>query len=519
MTPEQYISKYFPLAVEEMNRYKIPASITLAQGLIETESGNSKLATKANNHFGIKCKAEWTGPTHIHDDDKKNECFRAYSSAEESYRDHSIFLLKPRYSALFGYEMADYRSWAFGLKQAGYATNPNYPAMLIKFIEDYKLYQFDNFGLDKTAIAPPKTKEVSKPKLSKEELLNLRKALANNIDLIIIDESFDIYKLASDKKLPIVALMEFNDIEGEQPLRMGQNFFLQKKGKTNPKETHTVLIGESLYDISQIYGVNLKQLRKYNKMESWEQPYVGEIIYLSKLRDDFMKTRPFYLIEKERTNGNLKLFVPSDLNTSSVNSETIIPNSPTTNKVIKNDTFIPAIKTMPIEKTEPINTSNVKTELETKTNSSASPGKVWVNHIVKPKETIFRISKNYDVKPTEILNWNAMSAEQGLKIGQSLRVHTSYPSGQSLNAPVYDEIAPSSAYVPPAPEPQKPKEIKLRAPAAKTIDTANLIKPVINSTPAIRVEKIKMSDLYKTLKKDTLSIDTTIKRRIKLTGE
>ena len=230
LTPEEYISKYYPLAVEEMNLYKIPASITLAQGLIETENGNSLLVTKANNHFGIKCKAEWTGSTHIHDDDKKNECFRSYANAEESFRDHSIFLLKPRYSNLFNYEMSDYRSWAFGLKQAGYATNPQYPAMLIKFIEDYKLYEFDKFGLEKAQLVE-KPKEILKPLLSQEELLKQRKALANNIDLVIVDDSFDIYQLASHTRQTIGALMEINDIEGEQSLRIGQNFFLQKKSR------------------------------------------------------------------------------------------------------------------------------------------------------------------------------------------------------------------------------------------------------------------------------------------------
>lgn len=507
MTPQDYISKYYPLAVEEMNRYKIPASITLAQGLIETESGNSILATKANNHFGIKCKAEWTGPTHIHDDDKKNECFRAYPNAEESYRDHSIFLLKPRYSALFGYEMSDYRSWAFGLKQAGYATNPNYPAMLIKFIEEYKLYEFDKFGLEKTQ-AVEKPKQIVKPQLSKEEVLKQRKAVANNNDLVIVDESFDIYQLASSTKQQIGTLMEINDIEGEQPLRLGQNFFLRTKSKSHPKEKHIVLIGESLYDISQIYGVSLKQLRKYNKLMAWEQPHIGESIYLNKVRDDFMKTRPFYLVEKERKEGNLSLFIPIEPseNISSNNiAKTIIPEK--------------IVDTVPPQKIETAIPQEKIIE-KPQTTIIFNPSKVWINHTVKPKETIFRISKTYDVTPNEIFDWNAMSVEQGLKIGQVLRIQTSYPNGQNISAPITEEILPVKSYEAPPIEPQNPKAVILKAPPTKKIDSAKIVKPVIKpAAPPMRVEKITMSDLYKSIKKDTTQLDTHIRRRIKLTGE
>lgn len=511
MTPQDYISKYYPLAVEEMNRFKIPASITLAQGLIETESGNSILATKANNHFGIKCKAEWTGPTHIHDDDKKNECFRAYPSAAESYRDHSIFLLKPRYSSLFSYEMSDYRSWAFGLKQAGYATNPNYPAMLIKFIEDYKLYEFDKFGLEKTR-AVEKPKEALKPQLSKEDILKQRKAIANNNDLVIVDESFDIYQLASSTKQTVGNLMEINDIEGEQPLRIGQNFFFRNKVKSHPKEKHIVLIGESLYDISQIYGVSLKQLRKYNKLELWEQPHVGESIYLNKVRDDFMKTRPFYLVEKERKDGNLSLIIPIDV-AANASSNSSSNNTPVTNLPEK------IVETIPPPKIE-VTTPQEKIVEKPQAAVISNPSKVWINHAVKPKETIFRISKTYDVSPNEIFTWNEMSVEQGLKIGQVLRIQTAYPNGQNISAPITEEILPVKTYEAPPIDPPKPKVVILRAPPTKKIDSSKIVKPTVKPvSPPVPVEKITMTDLYKSIKKDTTRLDTSIRRRIKLTGE
>lgn len=149
MTSAQYIERYKSLAIESMRQYGIPASIKLAQGLVETSSGNSRLAKEANNHFGIKCKSTWTGQTISHDDDAAGECFRKYSSAEESYRDHSEFLKgSDRYKVLFSYDQTDYKSWAKGLSTAGYATNPKYPLLLIKAIEDYELYLVDEEALN-----------------------------------------------------------------------------------------------------------------------------------------------------------------------------------------------------------------------------------------------------------------------------------------------------------------------------------------------------------------------------------
>jgi LysM repeat protein len=586
MTPEEYINKHYPLAVEEMNLYKVPASITLAQGLIETESGNSLLATKANNHFGIKCKTEWTGAIFIKDDDTKNECFRSYSTAEESYRDHSIFLLKPRYSMLFSYEMTDYRSWAYGLKQAGYATNPNYPTMLIKYIEDFKLFQFDNYGLEKPTVSVPKPTEKPKSQISLTELIKLRRELANNLDLVIVDESFDIYKLASNNNQSIGFLMEINDLEGEQPIRMGQNFFLQKKGKTNLKDKHTVLIGESLYDISQMYGVGLKLLRKYNKLETWEQPAVGESIHLSKLRDDFIKTRPFYQVYMERMDKNLELFIPIKLPKEiSPKIDTPMPAKPKDIAVIE----IPEVK----QTTPPIAQPKIKIDTPTPVvQEIAAPtakiepietipskgNQVWINHQVKPKETIFRISKFYECKPNEILDWNGLTIEQGLKVGQVLRIQTIHHKGLVLDPPpIKEEIkaepptinklkAPKTSKLPlPAStttkangstqtsppskaDPSQTPIIKIEAPVETKAPTPPpaikaedptiskqdpsivplkttkpriviLRAPAAAPTPSkennLNTEKSNISDLYKSLIKDTKG-DTSVKRRIKV---
>ncbi|WP_421945543.1 glucosaminidase domain-containing protein [Pedobacter sp.] len=148
-----YIDEFKAVAIEEMNAFGIPASITLAQGILESGSGNSDLAKYANNHFGIKCTSDWKGKNYFRDDDQKNDCFRVYKDARESFKDHSEFLKRKRYSALFQLDKNDYKSWALGLKQAGYATNPKYPDLLINMIEKYQLYQYDQSETEKQKIA------------------------------------------------------------------------------------------------------------------------------------------------------------------------------------------------------------------------------------------------------------------------------------------------------------------------------------------------------------------------------
>ena len=202
-----YIRKYAPIAVKEMHEYKIPASITLAQGILESGRGRSELALKSNNHFGIKCHTGWTGERVYHDDDKKGECFRKYLYPETSYNDHSLFLTqRKRYAFLFNYNIKDYKKWAYGLRKAGYATDKKYPSKLLKLIKDYKLYEFD---------------KVKKGKYSKE-----------------------IKKLNDGKtfKKPIVV----------------------KKSKTN---TYTVKKGDTLYAISKKFGVAVDFIKKLNNLK------------------------------------------------------------------------------------------------------------------------------------------------------------------------------------------------------------------------------------------------------------
>ena len=250
LTRKQYITKYSALAVKQMRQYKIPASITLAQGILESNNGNSKLAVKANNHFGIKCHG-WEGKKIFEDDDKKNECFRKYKSPLESFKDHSLFLNKySRYAFLFDYKITDYKSWARGLKKAGYATNKKYPELLIKIIEDNKLNIFDDKDVEIEFIS---------------EIRNIY--MHPNRIKYVKSENQDTYMtIAKDLNLKLRQLQKYNDSKETNILAEGTIVFIQPKRKKGKVKIHTYNKNESLISISQFYGVKLKSLKKRNDL-------------------------------------------------------------------------------------------------------------------------------------------------------------------------------------------------------------------------------------------------------------
>ena len=250
LTRKQYITKYSALAVKQMRQYKIPASITLAQGILESNNGNSKLAVKANNHFGIKCHG-WEGKKIFEDDDKKNECFRKYKSPLESFKDHSLFLNKySRYAFLFDYKITDYKSWARGLKKAGYATNKKYPELLIKIIEDNKLNIFDDKDVEIEFIS---------------EIRNIY--MHPNRIKYVKSENQDTYiTIAKDLNLKLRQLQKYNDSNETNILAEGTIVFIQPKRKKGKVKVHTYYKNESLISISQFYGVKLKSLKKRNDL-------------------------------------------------------------------------------------------------------------------------------------------------------------------------------------------------------------------------------------------------------------
>ena len=266
---EEYIKKYRDIAVEEMKKYHIPASITLAQGLLESGAGQSTLARKSNNHFGIKCGSDWRGKTVRHDDDERNECFRAYKHPKQSYEDHSKFLVnRPRYASLFKLKITDYKGWARGLKKAGYATNPRYAEQLIDIIELYDLHKYDKKG---------------GLKWMKENPNPHQPYIANGLVYIVV-RSGDTWKsISKEFDISRRKLRKYNDLYKGYELKVGDILYLEKKNRRADKEhiVHVLRAGGSMYSISQKYGIRLKRLYKLNKMSEDEPtPEVGTILRL-----------------------------------------------------------------------------------------------------------------------------------------------------------------------------------------------------------------------------------------------
>lgn len=281
---EEYIKRYQGLAVLQMKKYGVPASVILAQGLLESGNGNSTLAVKANNHFGIKCHKTWTGPRIYHDDDARGECFRKYRTPEKSYQDHSEFLRGARrYAFLFDLDPTDYRGWAYGLKQAGYATDPQYPKKLIRIIEEYKLFALDS-GVEISIESPTKGMgEEIDPENFFIDIFNQRKLYMKNRIKYIVVQSGDTYEsLTRSLELMPWQLASYNEIERGAKLNKGQELFIQpkrRKAEVN-HQLHIAEEGETMYDISQMYGVRLKWLYRRNRIEQGDEPVAGEKIYL-----------------------------------------------------------------------------------------------------------------------------------------------------------------------------------------------------------------------------------------------
>ena len=283
----RYIQTYSSIAVKEMCDYHIPASITLAQGIIESAAGQSTLAKNANNHFGIKCHKDWTGKTYHKTDDKQNECFRKYDYAEESFRDHSFFLTqRDRYKPLFSLALTDYHGWAEGLQAAGYATNRQYAGMLIKTIEDYQLDHYDNPSLISGAVADTSDPDFKiYPWIGTFRVAGYaadgRRVYENNgIKCLVSAKPDNIFRLSSMLKIPVKKLMTYNDLKTTSSLEAGQPVYLKSKKRKAAVEFHVARAGESLYEISQRYGLKLKLLLKRNGMSEAMRPYAGQVLKL-----------------------------------------------------------------------------------------------------------------------------------------------------------------------------------------------------------------------------------------------
>ena len=306
-TTAQYITKYKLIAIQEMLDYKIPVSITLAQGILESGSGNSRLATKGNNHFGIKCHSDWDGEKVYHDDDAKHECFRKYPFAEDSYRDHSLFLKnKKRYADLFKLKMTNYKGWARGLKKAGYATNPKYPKRLIGLIERYDLAKYDKISAEefekivdkaksdpenKSIIpekyqdgipAPPPPPIVTTKPVAKTKYHQVM--YRNRIKYIVVRAGDTPEGICAEFDVWLKQFYKFNDLKPKVKLEAGTSIYLQPKRRKGDVKYHTIKEGETLWQISQQHGIKMKWLLKRNHLKDDSYVPKGAKLWLRKTK-------------------------------------------------------------------------------------------------------------------------------------------------------------------------------------------------------------------------------------------
>jgi len=291
----QYIAQYKDLAIAEMKRTGVPAAITLAQGIHESGAGNSKLVLASNNHFGIKCKSNWTGESVKHDDDARGECFRKYPASEDSYRDHSNFLKNgQRYASLFTLDPADYTGWANGLKQAGYATNPKYPQVLIRLIEDYNLQEYTQIALGQmpattsaitvTSSQPVKNDSpvtgVTETVIPAEKTYPEGAFRINETKVIYAKKGTSFLAIARQYETDLSRIFEFNELSPAEVVEKDQLIYLQRKRKTGHNVYHLVQPGETLHEIAQAEAIRYESLLELNWLKNNERPAPGEFLSL-----------------------------------------------------------------------------------------------------------------------------------------------------------------------------------------------------------------------------------------------
>lgn len=460
ITTEEYIDKYHKIAMRQMKEFKIPASITLAQGILESGNGNSELAKKAKNHFGIKCHSTWTGKRFYMDDDAEDECFRVYKSPEESYKDHSLFLTKRgRYSFLFtDYSTTDYKKWALGLKKAGYATNPKYPDLLIGIIERYHLYKYD--------------REDYVPEIvSEEEVLVLEELNEENFELEQTDEYIkalmgrNVYYSDREKGIFIFnriktvkakdrtpleiaiafdvnyeMILKYNDINAEDFFQKDQNVFLQPKRFQGSQKEYLVKPGDSMWEISQMFGIKLNTLYAKNLMNIGEQAMPGEILNLRKKKKEKMKTIKYEdvlkakkeiedqkpkkvikqtVIKPQKTTININIYDKTEQKQIETIQETNTPQTVIKTQTIRNEDAYPAQKY--VDKNEEITKiiNTIPVIQKNNPNQNTEKQQIYIVHIVTQGETLYFLSKKYNVSVEELKKLNNL-IDNSIDIGQEL---------------------------------------------------------------------------------------------------
>lgn len=370
----KYIDTFKEAAIEEMKRTGVPAAITLAQGIHETGAGQSDLVRKSNNHFGIKCKAEWKGETVSHDDDAKGECFRKYTDPIESYKDHSDFLKnRPHYASLFTLDPTDYEGWAYGLKKAGYATNPKYPQILIRIINEYSLQDYTMIALGRKVTEQPAiwaSSTTTDNEAKKEVVLGnaVPKPIAypqgvfeiNNTKVVYVLKGTPYLMVAEQYGVKLKRLFDYNDMPEAEVAATDQLVYLQHKRKKGANETYTFKGTETVQQVAQQEGIRLENLLRFNRLEAGVQPVAGTRLYLQQAAPDAVTITN--ITSKDKTVARVK------------------PNE------------------KPVAK-----------------------GTTFVTHTVQPKETLYAIAKRYSVTINDVLRWNNLDTAH-VKTGQKLRI-------------------------------------------------------------------------------------------------
>lgn len=415
----QYIDRYKSIAMEEMRRSGVPAAIKLAQGILETQSGNGWLVLNSNNHFGIKCKNNWTGKSVNYDDDARGECFRKYDSPEESWKDHSDFLRNnPRYKFLFDYGPDDYKSWAYGLKTAGYATSRTYPQQLIQIIENYNLQQYTTLAMSnqpipnapvfagEPVVAPQQETTAAQQGDYEPVKVNYPQNTVFRINgrkVIYVKEGTALIQVANAHDIRLSNLLKMNDLAEDVPLEKDMLIFLQSKNKKGQNDYHVVAPGETLHDIAQVEGVQLRWLRKRNKMEEGDQPAAGEKIVL----DGYASSKP-----RLGRNSVAKVDEHKDLEPRKIIKDIREEIEKANNAPV---TAQEAPVAQPVATPKP---AGLPPEMVEDLKKIGAGGQY---HTVGEKETLYSISRKYNITVAQLQAWNNLS-DNGIRIGQQLIV-------------------------------------------------------------------------------------------------
>jgi LysM repeat protein len=474
MGTQAYIRQYKDIAIEEMKRVGIPASITLAQGIHESGIGKSYLAVNTNNHFGIKCHENWKGRTFSYTDDAPDECFRVYDSPEESYHDHSDFLAnRPRYAGLFLFAANDYKAWAYGLKKAGYATNPKYPDILIKTIEDFQLYLFDKgdapYYINSESVpfaSRPPAQETSITEGVDAVTPDVAPIEEKNDEVQVVDpgttekaitEPYEKKIMRVNKRKAVRLskgetpelirgilgisqedILYYNDVTEVASIKEGDLLFIQKKKRRNREGTYVVQPNDNMWTISQNKGVQLVALMNKNKLRPGEEPAMGETIYLRgqapakpKLKAKAEMTKEIVNAAEMTAQASPEISQPENTVDIAAPEEEIRevkaeePLKPAAEPV-KENTPTPeptTERTMPAEPAAaPVTASTTeKTIYPAVIDYSKLPKSDSGFHLVVKGDTMYNICKRYGITTAQLMEWNNLP-DQSVKLGQTLKI-------------------------------------------------------------------------------------------------